>query len=188
VLLEISGSKADGAAQAQMEDILTEATETGLIIDAAIAQTPNQARDLWTIRESISEAQRPEGGNIKHDISVAVARIPEFLERANAAVEKLCPGARPLPIGHFGDGNVHYNIAKPVGMEDKVFLAQWDTIMSAVHDVVTDMNGSISAEHGIGFMKRDELLRLKDPVELDLMRRIKTALDPKGLLNPGKVL
>jgi FAD/FMN-containing dehydrogenase len=188
VLLEISGSKADGAAQAQMEDILTEASETGLIIDAAIAQTPNQARDLWTIRESISEAQRPEGGNIKHDISVAVARIPEFLERANAAVERLCPGARPLPIGHFGDGNVHYNIAKPVGMDDKVFLAQWDTIMSAVHDVVTDMNGSISAEHGIGFMKRDELLRLKDPVELDLMRRIKTALDPKGLLNPGKVL
>ena len=115
------------------------------------------------IRESISEAQRPEGGNIKHDISVAVARIPEFLERANAAVEKLCPGARPLPIGHFGDGNVHYNIAKPVGMDDKTFLAKWDTIMSAVHDVVAAMNGSISAEHGIGFMKREELLRLKDP-------------------------
>jgi FAD/FMN-containing dehydrogenase len=117
-----------------------------------------------------------------------VARIPEFLERAAAVVEKLCPGARPLPIGHFGDGNVHYNIAKPIGMDDKVFLAQWDTIMAGVHDVVAAMDGSISAEHGIGFMKRDELLRLKDPIELDLMRRIKDALDPKGLLNPGKVL
>ena len=188
VLLEISGAKADGTAQAQMEDILMHASETGLILDAAIAQSSTQARDLWMIRESISEAQRPEGGNIKHDISVAVARIPEFLERASAAVLKLCPGARPLPIGHFGDGNVHYNIAKPVGMDDKTFLAKWDTIMSAVHDVVTEMNGSISAEHGIGFMKREELLRLKDPVELDLMRRIKDALDPKGLLNPGKVL
>jgi FAD/FMN-containing dehydrogenase len=188
VLLEISGAGADGGAQAQMEDILVAATESGLILDAAIAQSPGQARDLWLIRESISEAQRPEGGNIKHDISVAVARIPEFIERAGAVVEKLCPGARPLPIGHFGDGNVHYNIAKPVGMDDKVFLARWDEIMGAVHDVVAAMDGSISAEHGIGYMKREELLRLKDPVELDLMRRIKAALDPKGLLNPGKVL
>ena len=188
VLLEISGAKADGTAQAQMEDILVHASETGLILDAAIAQSPNQARDLWKIRESISEAQRPEGGNIKHDISVAVARIPEFLARAEVAVQRLCPGARTLPIGHFGDGNVHYNIAKPVGMDDATFLAQWDTIMGAVHDVVTAMDGSISAEHGIGFMKRGELLRLKNPVELDLMRRIKDALDPKGLLNPGKVL
>ena len=188
VLLEISGPKADGTAQTQLEDILFAASESGLILDAAIAQSPNQARDLWLIRESISEAQRPEGGNIKHDISVAVARIPEFLERAAAAVEKVCPGARPLPIGHFGDGNVHYNIAKPVGADDKAFLARWDEIMSAVHDVVMAMDGSISAEHGIGFMKRAELQRLKDPVELDLMRRIKDALDPKGLLNPGKVL
>ena len=117
-----------------------------------------------------------------------MARIPEFLARAEVAVQKLCPGARTLPIGHFGDGNVHYNIAKPVGMDDAVFLAQWDSIMGAVHDVVAAMDGSISAEHGIGFMKRGELLRLKNPVELDLMRRIKDALDPKGLLNPGKVL
>ena len=188
MLLEISGAKADGAAQAQMEDILVHAHETGLIVDAAIAQSPSQARDLWVIRESISEAQRPEGGNVKHDISVAVARIPEFIERAGAAVEKICPGSRPLPVGHFGDGNVHYNIAKPVGMDDAVFLAKWDEIMSAVHDVVTAMDGSISAEHGIGYMKREELARLKDPIELDLMRRIKGALDPKGLLNPGKVL
>ena len=188
VLLEISGPKADGTAQAQMEDILVAASESGLILDAAIAQSPNQARDLWLIRESISEAQRPEGGNVKHDISVAVARIPEFLERAAAAVQKVCPGARPLPIGHFGDGNIHYNIAKPVGADDKVFLAQWDAIMGAVHDVVAAMDGSISAEHGIGVMKRGELARLKDPIELDLMRRIKDALDPKGLLNPGKVL
>ena len=140
------------------------------------------------IREGISEAQKPEGGNIKHDISVPIARIPEFISRANAIVEKMCPGARPLPLGHFGDGNVHYNISQPPGMDKAKFLELWHPMSTAIHALVADMNGSISAEHGIGRMKRAELAKLKSPVELDLMRQIKAVFDPNGIMNPGKVL
>ena len=114
--------------------------------------------------------------------------IPEFVARANALVERICPGARPLAFGHFGDGNVHYNISQPVGMAKADFMAKWDEIVCAVHALVADMDGSISAEHGIGVMKRAELARVKSEVELDLMRRIKSVFDPRGILNPGKVL
>jgi FAD/FMN-containing dehydrogenase len=188
VLIEISGAEADGHAHRQMEGILTEATEQGLVIDTVIAQSLAHAKDLWRLREGISEAQKPEGGNIKHDVSVPIAAIPEFIQRANAIVERLCPGARPLPLGHFGDGNVHYNIAQPVGMAKADFTALTPAIMRAVHDLVMSCNGSISAEHGIGQTRRSELARVKSEVELSIMRSIKQALDPKGILNPGKVL
>jgi FAD/FMN-containing dehydrogenase len=117
-----------------------------------------------------------------------VQRIPEFVERANAMVEGICPGVRPLAFGHFGDGNVHYNITQPAGMAREDFMRRWDDIMRAVHALVVEMGGSISAEHGIGFMKREELLHVKSDVELELMRKIKAAFDPRGILNPGKVL
>jgi FAD/FMN-containing dehydrogenase len=171
-----------------MERMLEDAAERGIILDAAVAASLTQARDFWRLREAVSEAQKPAGGVIKHDISVPVARIPEFVRRANTIVEELCPGSRPIALGHFGDGNVHYNIAQPAGMQKDAFLALWDRMMEAVHALAADMDGSISAEHGIGVMKRNELKRFKSEVELDLMRRIKSALDPKGILNPGKVL
>jgi FAD/FMN-containing dehydrogenase len=188
VLIEISGAQADGTANRQLESILTDATDRGLVIDAVMAQSIAQARDLWRLREGISEAQKPEGGNIKHDVSVPIASIPVFISRANAIVERICPGARPLPLGHFGDGNVHYNIAQPTGMDKAAFTKLTPQIMREVHDLVMSYGGSISAEHGIGQTRRAELARVKSDVELDLMRRIKSALDPKGILNPGKML
>lgn len=188
VLLEISGMRADGAAAARLEMLLTDAVEQGLVADAAIASTLAQASELWHVRESMSEAQKPEGGSIKHDVSLPIGRLPEFIGRANALVEGLCPGARPLPFGHFGDGNVHYNVSQPVAMEKARFLALWEQMQAAVHALVAEMGGSISAEHGIGRMKKDELVRFKSDVELDLMRRIKIAFDPEGILNPGKLL
>src|SRR5690606_18693355 len=147
--------------------------ERGLLLDAVLASSLTQARELWRLRETVSEAQKPEGGNIKHDVSVPIARIAEFIERADRIVESICPGARPLPLGHFGDGNIHYNIAQPIGMEKERFLELWEPISSAVHALVAEMDGSISAEHGIGRMKRADLVRYKSPVEIDLMRRIK---------------
>ena len=188
VLMEISGAKPDGAADRILTEILEAGSEKGLILDARLAASLAQANDFWRLREGISEAQKPEGGNIKNDVSVPIARIPEFIARANAAVERLCPGARPLALGHFGDGNVHYNIAQPVGMPKEAFLAQWKTISAAVYEIVLDFGGSISAEHGIGQMKRADLARAKGDVAMDMMRAIKGALDPNGILNPGKVL
>jgi len=188
VLIEISGAKADGQAAREMEDVLGQAAERGLLLDAVLAGSLSQARDLWRLRESVSEAQKPEGGNIKHDVSVPIAKIAEFIERADRIVESICPGARPLPLGHFGDGNIHYNIAQPVDMGKERFLEFWEPITTAVHELVAEMGGSISAEHGIGRMKRKDLERYKSAVELELMRRIKAAFDPNGILNPGKLL
>jgi FAD/FMN-containing dehydrogenase len=187
-LLETSGLKPDGSAERLLTDTLTEASERGIIADAVIASSLTQQRDFWRLRESYSEAQKPLGGSVKNDVSVPVAAIPEFIRRADAAVTRICPGARPIPISHFGDGNVHYNIAQPEGMDKAKFMALWDDIVHAVHDVVLSLNGSISAEHGIGQMKVAELAQVKGPVAMDLMRRIKAAFDPKGILNPGKVL
>jgi len=186
VLLEISG--AEGRPSSLLDDLLAQAAEAGLVSDAAVAASLQQAAELWRLREAASEAQKGEGGSIKHDVSVPVGRIPEFLVKAGAVVERVCPGARPVPFGHFGDGNVHYNVSQPPGMAREAFLALWDEMARAVHDVVVSLGGSISAEHGIGQLKREELVRVKSPVEIDLMRRIKVALDPKGILNPGKVV
>ncbi|MBO0766925.1 MAG: FAD-binding oxidoreductase [Hyphomicrobiaceae bacterium] len=187
-LLETCGLKADGTAERLLTDTLTAASERGIITDAVIASSLTQARDLWRLRESYSEAQKPLGGSVKNDVSVPVAAIPEFIRRADAAMERICPGARPIPISHFGDGNVHYNVSQPEGMAKDRFMALWDDMVHAVNEIVLDLNGSISAEHGIGVMKRAELARAKGPLAMDLMRKIKAVFDPRGILNPGKVL
>ncbi|MGE0627387.1 MAG: FAD-binding oxidoreductase [Hyphomicrobiaceae bacterium] len=188
VLMEISGAKPDGQAARELEAILTEAAEADSIEDAVIASSLSQAADFWRLRELMPEAQKPEGGSVKHDVSVPIARLPEFIRRANEIVENVCHGIRPVPFGHFGDGNIHYNLSEPVGMGKEKFMAMGNAINAAVHDLVHGLGGSISAEHGIGRSKRDELVRFKSPVEMELMRGIKQVFDPNGILNPGKVL
>jgi FAD/FMN-containing dehydrogenase len=187
-VLEISSLTVEDRAARLMTAMLQGASDRGVICDAALASSLTQARDFWRLREAISLAQKGEGGNIKHDVSVPIGQIPVFITRANALIESLCPGARPLAFGHFGDGSVHYNVAQPPGMAKADFMGRWDRIAEAVHALVVDMKGSISAEHGIGQMKRAQLANVKAGVELDLMRQIKAAFDPKGILNPGKVL
>jgi FAD/FMN-containing dehydrogenase len=176
------------ASCAIIESLLETALEQGVISDAVLAASEGQRRDLWRIREAMSEVQRFEGGSIKHDVSVPVAAVPSFLDEAIALVSTMIPGCRPLPFGHLGDGNIHFNITQPEGADKATFLARWDEINAAVHAVVTRYRGSISAEHGIGRLKKHLLPGVKDPVELALMRAIKATLDPKGILNPGAVL
>ncbi len=187
VLLELSllaGVKGEGLA----EELIGAAIEAGEVTDAALAMTLEQAKALWRIRETLPDAQRAEGASIKHDISVPVAHIPRFLAEADAVVTRLVPGARILGFGHVGDGNLHYNLFPPAGADETAFLERWHEIGNAVYEVVGRHGGSISAEHGVGQLKRDLLPGVKDPVALDLMRAIKRALDPKSVLNPGKVL
>jgi FAD/FMN-containing dehydrogenase len=187
VLIELS-SQARSGLRDVMEAILAEGVERGLVADAAIADSLDQTKAFWRIREMFGEVQRQVGGSIKHDISVPVAHVPAFIREANEAVVRLIPGARPLPFGHLGDGNIHYNVAQPVDADKAAFLERWHDVNKVVFDVVLKYEGSISAEHGIGIMKRDLLPSIKDPVALDLMRTLKRTLDPKGILNPGKVL
>jgi FAD/FMN-containing dehydrogenase len=187
VLIELS-SQSRGGLRAVMEEILADGLERGLVNDATIADSLDQAKMYWRIREMFGEAQRHEGGSIKHDVSVPVAAVPAFIAEATSAVVKLIPGARPLPFGHLGDGNIHYNVTQPVGADKAEFLKRWDDVNAAVFAVVAKYGGSISAEHGIGVVKRDLLPKVKDPVAYDLMRTLKRTLDPKGILNPGKVL
>jgi len=188
VLVDISSGRSQEDARALIETILTEGIEKGWVGDATIAESIGQANAFWALRETISEAQKPEGASIKHDISVPVASIPEFIARAALAVETVCPGARVVCFGHMGDGNLHYNVSQPVGMDPKAYLALYKPMNKAVHDIVRDLAGSISAEHGIGQLKRDELLATAPPVGIDLMRRVKAAFDPAGIMNPGKVI
>jgi FAD/FMN-containing dehydrogenase len=171
-----------------LEEILAEGLERGLLTDATIAESLEQAKMFWRIRELFGEVQRHEGGSIKHDVSVPVAAVPAFIAEATDAVTRLIPGSRPLPFGHLGDGNIHYNVTQPVGADKAAFLARWDEVNAAVFEVVRKHGGSISAEHGVGVIKRDLLPKVKDPVAYDLMRTLKRTLDPKGILNPGKVL
>ncbi|WP_238189306.1 FAD-binding oxidoreductase [Methylobacterium frigidaeris] len=185
-LVEVSSPAPD--APGELEARLGDLIEAGLVEDAVLAQSEAQGAALWRLRESLSEMQGYEGGSIKHDVSVPVSRVAEFLERASAACEAALPGVRVCAFGHFGDGNIHFNLTQPVGAEKAAFLAEWPRFNRIVHDIVHGMNGSIAAEHGVGLIKRDELPRYKDPVALDLMRRLKGALDPLGILNPGKVL
>ncbi|WP_428644417.1 FAD-binding oxidoreductase [Roseibium sp.] len=188
ILMELSSGSDAFEVRDLMESILGEAFEEGLVEDAAFAQNLTQVHDFWHIRHGMSEVQKPEGGSIKHDVSVPVASIPDFLDKAMAAVESLVPGCRPVPFGHIGDGNIHFNVSQPVGADKEDYLAKWDEMNAIVHGIVHDFGGSISAEHGIGRLKRDLLKDVKTGIELDLMQRIKDAFDPKGLLNPGRVL
>ena len=152
--------------------------EEGIVDDAVIAANLSQRAAFWKLRDEMSAAQKPEGGSIKHDISVPVAAVPDFIEEANAAVVKLIPGSRPVPFGHLGDGNIHYNVSQPVGGNAADFLARWHEVNEVVFAIVLRMGGSISAEHGIGVLKRDELPDVKDKVAIELMRGIKAMLDP----------
>lgn len=188
VLMELSSGSEAFPVRDLMESILGEAFEDGLVEDAAFAQNLTQVHDFWHIRHGMSEVQKPEGGSIKHDVSVPVASIPDFLDKAMAAVEAFVPGCRPVPFGHIGDGNIHFNISQPVGADKEAYLAKWDEMNAIVHGIVNEFGGSISAEHGIGRLKRDLLKDVKPGIELDLMKRVKAAFDPKGLLNPGRVL
>lgn len=191
-LIELSGhgveGGAEGEAAATLQTILEAGFEQDLIEDAAIAASLAQRDEFWRLREQLSEVQKHEGGSIKHDISVPIDRIPEFIARANEATLRVLPGARPIPFGHYGDGNVHYNVSQPPGMDKQAFLAKWEELSAAVHALATELGGSISAEHGIGRMKRSLLSQVKSQVELDLMRKLKATLDPNGILNPGKVI
>jgi len=172
--------------RAAAEPVIAGALEAGHISDAVLAGSAAQSAALWRLRESLSEAQKPEGASIKHDVSVPVSRIPALVEQGVAAITRLVPGIRPVPFGHVGDGNLHFNLSQPVGMDRDAFLAREDELHRIIHDIVADLGGSISAEHGIGVAKREEIRRYKSPLEIALMRRIKEALDPKGIMNPGK--
>lgn len=188
VLIDISSSRSEEDARATLETILTEAFENDIIQDAAIGESVAQAQSFWKMREEMSWAQKPEGGSIKHDISVPVASIPAFIHEANAATLEMIPGARIVCFGHIGDGNLHYNVSQPVDADKEAFLARWHELNHRIHTIVASYTGSISAEHGIGQLKREELAFFKQDVALDLMRRIKAAFDPAGIMNPGKVL
>jgi FAD/FMN-containing dehydrogenase len=187
-LLEVSSARSEVDAQAMLEEALTAALEAGTIADAAIAASLDQAAQFWRIRHGLAEVQRHEGGSIKHDVSVPVALIPEFIARAEEAVIRAVPGARPVPFGHMGDGNIHFNVSQPPGVDKAAFLARWEEVNAIVHGIVAEMGGSIAAEHGIGRLKRGLLAEVRRPLELDLMRRLKRALDPNGILNPGRVI
>ncbi len=186
VLMELSSPRDD--ARATLEAILGKAMEDGTVDDAVIAANLSQRQAFWKLRDEMSAAQKPEGGSIKHDISVPVVAVPDFLEQADAAVVKLIPGSRPVPFGHLGDGNIHYNVSQPTGADAADFLARWHEVNKVVFDIVLAMGGSISAEHGIGVLKRDELPDVKDKTAIELMRAVKAMLDPNGIMNPGKVL
>lgn len=188
ILMELSSGSEAFPVRDLMESILGEAFEADLVEDAAFAQNLTQVQDFWHIRHGMSEVQKAEGGSIKHDVSVPVASIPQFLDRAISAVEAFAPGCRPVPFGHLGDGNIHFNVSQPVGADKDQYLAQWDEMNALVHGIVDEFGGSISAEHGIGRLKKKLLSSVKSDIELDLMRRIKTAFDPKGLLSPDRVL
>nr|WP_233574650.1 FAD-binding oxidoreductase [Acidovorax sp. 106] len=188
VLLELSGELDDAQATSSMESLLEAAFDQSLITDAALSSNLSQLQTLWALRENISEAQGAEGKTIKHDISLPASRIAEFIGSTDAAIRAQSSGVRLVVFGHLGDGNLHYNLSPVEGASPAEFLALEPAMNRLVHDAVHARGGSISAEHGLGVLRRDESARYKSPVEIDLMRRIKAALDPHGLLNPGKLL
>jgi FAD/FMN-containing dehydrogenase len=171
-----------------MEKILETAMEQGLVLDGVVPKNDREQKELWNLREFMSEAQKFEGGSIKHDVSVPVSKIPEFLKIATDAVKNEIPDIRPVPFGHIGDGNIHFNLSQPVVMDKSEYLEKWDDINHKVHQIVVDLGGSISAEHGIGTLKADELEYFKPKVDINVMRSIKNALDPKNIMNPGRIL
>ncbi|AVS74775.1 FAD-binding oxidoreductase [Paracidovorax cattleyae] len=188
-LIELSDSEGEAHARERFESVVGQAFEDGLVADAAIAESLAQSEALWRLRdEALGEAQKRDGRNVKHDVSVPISRIPDFLAATAAALQERFPGVRPVAFGHLGDGNLHYNVSHPAGGSPADVFAVEDAIHETVHDSAHAHGGSISAEHGIGQTKRDLLPRYKSAVELDLMRRLKAAFDPLGLLNPGKVL
>jgi D-lactate dehydrogenase (cytochrome) len=187
-LIELSSAAHGPALREALEILLGRAMDQGIVADAVLAQSLDQRKALWHIREAIPEAQKREGGSIKHDISVPLSSMPAFIRTAMAAVEAALPGIRPVPFGHVGDGSLHFNLTQPEGADKAAFLAEWGRMNRIVHDIVASLDGAISAEHGIGRLKKDEMALYKPPLDLDLMRRIKRAFDPFDLMNPGKVV
>ena len=189
VLIEVASGRNDDLLRDGLERELAAALDKGLIHDAVIAESGAQAQALWALREGVPEAQKPEGGSIKHDVSVPLSKVPALLTEATQACQEALPGIRVVAFGHLGDGNIHFNLSQPVeGWHTDAYLDQWQRMNRIVHDIVDAMDGSFSAEHGIGRLKKEELLRYKSQTELDVMRAIKAALDPKGIMNPGKIL
>jgi len=183
VLVELASGE-PGSAEAALERLLGQALESGLIADAVVAQTKTQAEALWSLRENQSPAQKPEGATWKHDVSVPVSKVADFLEEAGAAMRAFAPGCRICAFGHVGDGNIHYDVLRPDGGDDAAHSAKRDAGSRIVHDIVARLEGSISAEHGLGAMKTEEALRYKAPVEVNALRAIRSALDPKRIMNP----
>jgi FAD/FMN-containing dehydrogenase len=175
-------------AEGVADSVLETALESGIVLDGVTAQSETQRRELWALRENMSESQKFEGGSIKHDVSVPVSKLPQFIAEATTAVEAFQPGVRICCFGHMGDGNMHFNVSQPIGMDKEAYLARWHDMNRVVHDIVMRLNGSFSAEHGIGVLKRADMQRYKSAVELDVMRSLKHMLDQKNILNPGRVL
>ncbi len=188
VLLELSDTYAAGNVREVLEAGLEEALEQGLIVDAVVAASDAQAQKLWALRENLTEAQALDGRQVKHDVSVPISRIADFMDDAEAALAREFPGARVVNFGHVGDGNLHFNVAPPLGMDEEAFMKNMRSVNRIVHDITFRHGGSISAEHGLGVYKREEILRYKSPLEMEIMRTIKRAIDPHGIMNPGKVL
>lgn len=188
VLLELSDGTRSEELQEALETFLASEIGDGRVGDGVVARSDTQASRLWALRENISEAQKREGISIKHDVAVPVSALPRFLAQAEQALARAFPGIRIVAFGHMGDGNLHYNLSKSDAQDNAAFIAATPEVNRLVHDLVAELGGSISAEHGIGQLKRAELRRYKDPVALALMASIKATLDPRGLMNPGKVL
>ncbi len=187
LLMEATAGRPGSGLAETLEAMLAEAHEAGLVADATIAASEAQSAQLWRIREALVAAQAAEGASIKHDIAVPVSRVPRLIRDACQAVEAMIPGARPYPFGHLGDGNIHFNFSQPPGTDPAAFLDRRQAVNAKVHDIAQGLGGTISAEHGIGRVKREELRRFKSAAELDLMRRVKAALDPQDTMNPGVV-
>jgi D-lactate dehydrogenase (cytochrome) len=187
VLLEMSSSQTESGIRGLLERLLDSALEADLVADGVIAESGAQARQLWSIREAIVEAQL-YSGSIKHDVAVPVSRVAEFIIRATAKVTERLPGIRPIAFGHVGDGNIHFNLTQSEGADTAAYLARWQEFNDIVHSVVRELEGSISAEHGVGRLKRDEITHYKSPIEIELMTRVKRALDPGNIMNPGKLV
>lgn len=188
VLVEVSSSRSEEDASQILQDVLEAAFEDEIIVDASLAASIAQQKEFWNLRETMPVAQVPEGGSMKHDVSVPIYRVPEFLTRADEVILRELPDARICAFGHLGDGNIHYNISQPEGVDKAPFMARQPEINILIHDLILEMDGSVSAEHGVGRLKRDLIARTKDPVEMEMMRSLKQALDPKLIMNPGKVI
>jgi FAD/FMN-containing dehydrogenase len=187
VLLEMSSSESGSGIRRMLERLLGLALEERLVGDGVIAASGAQAKELWHIREAIVEAQN-YSGSIKHDVAVPVSRVAEFINRATLLVTERLPGIRPMAFGHVGDGNIHFNLTQPEGADTAAYLARWQEFNDIVHGVVRELHGSISAEHGVGRLKRDEITHYKSPVEIELMRAVKRTFDPANIMNPGKLV
>ncbi len=185
-LIEVNRMK--GGLPGALQSALEAALDTGTISDATVAESLGDRAQMWAMREQMSEVQSKEGASIKHDVSVPIAAVPELIAAGSAAALATVPGIRPCAFGHMGDGNIHFNFSQPEGADARAFMAEEAKLNAAIYEVVLRLGGSVSAEHGIGQLKAGLLRRVKDPVALDMMRAIKQALDPNGIINPGKVL